>query len=130
MTLRVTCAIAALALAVSGCTITRVTSSPGATGRVVDSTTGAAIEGARVIPYTGFRVAALTSVDGRFSIRSTSGFRLQPLIPPVVVGTMMATGKVDVIAIGYATRRILVSCSRGEREPVDLQTIELHKIQP
>lgn len=97
---------------------------------MVDSETGAAIAGARVIPYTGFRLAAATSVEGRFSIPSTIGFHLQPLIPPIVVGTMMATGHVDVVAKGYATRRIDVRCPRGQREPVDLHTIELQKIQP
>jgi hypothetical protein len=119
--------LAVAASSVIAYTITRVTSSPGVEGQIVDSQTGAIIETAQVSITTGPLRTEITALKGTFLIRPHRWIHLQPVIPPAAVGSMIATGRVSVVAPGYEPLHISVTCSRGEKKPVDLQTIRMQR---
>ena len=115
--------------ALTGCAFKRVVEVPGASGRVVDASTGQPVAGVAVTRQAVKKKTVVSDTDGRFSVKPVVGLRCYPIFPPAFVGPYYVSGRVEFAAPGYEARVITNRSTFLDFKPVDLATIELRHVR-
>jgi hypothetical protein len=113
----------------TGCAFKRVVEVPGASGRVVDASTGQPVAGVSVTRHAVKKKTVVTDTDGRFSVKPVVGLRWYPIFPAAFVGLYYISGSVEFVSSGYETRVVTNRSTFLDYEPVDLATIKLGHVR-